>query len=433
MVKSCINTQKNFFVTCPKNLEGLLEEELISLGVKGTKQTVAGVNFVGDMSLAYRVCLWSRLANRVLLPLAKFDVKSADELYKGVSKIRWLEHLDPKNSLLIDFTGTSYSIKNSHFGALKVKDAIVDQIRKSTGKRPSIDKENPDLRINAYLYKDVVTVSIDLSGDSLHRRGYRSVPGAAPVKENLAAAILYRSNWLDFAKQNKPLFDPMCGSGTILIEAVMMAQDYAPGLLRKSFGFSKWKKHNKDIWTKLLDEAKERRRQGEKNFTSFVVGEDCNSKAVAIAKSCIKEAGLEKNIKIEVNKLDFGTYVNDKQISGLVITNSPYGKRLEEENNLITLYKKLGDVLRKNFLGWSLAFFTGNPEVGKNLGIRPQKKYSINMLSSSGTPKVLIRGSAEALCCMIWLVTTTQAKLATTSIFLAVFFRMQYPLGVFRH
>ena len=244
---------KEFFVTCPKDLEGLLEQELISLGAKETKQTVAGVKFVGDIILAYRVCLWSRLANRVLLVLATFNAEDADSLYHGVHRIKWLNHLRPDGSFVIDFVGISPTIKNSHFGALKVKDAIVDQIREATGKRPDINKEEPDLRINVYLYHEIATVSIDLSGESLHRRGYRSCPGAAPLKENLAAAILYRSRWPEFAKLGKPLFDPMCGSGTILIEAAMMAQDYAPGLLRKNFGFSKWLGHDRALWQKLLD------------------------------------------------------------------------------------------------------------------------------------------------------------------------------------
>lgn len=362
----------NLFATCPKNLEGLLEEELIFLGAKETKQTVAGVKFTGDLELTYRVCLWSRLANRILLPLAKFDVVSADDLYKGVKQIKWLEHLDPEDSILIDFNGTSFAIKNSHFGALKAKDAIVDQIRKATGKRPSIAKEDPDLRINIYLYRDIATVSIDLSGDSLHRRGYRLSPGAAPLKENLAAAILYRSNWLEFARAGKPLFDPLCGSGTILIEAAMIALDYAPGLLRKSFGFNKWKKHDNRVWKKLIIEAKERRKEGESNFKAKIFGSDADSKAISIAKECIQIAGLEKFIAVDIRKINKVTAPSDA--AGIIITNPPYGKRLEK--GLTDLYQDLGNVFRENFLNWELALFTGNPEISKKIGIRPYKTYN---------------------------------------------------------
>jgi len=369
----------NFFATCPKNLEGLLEKELISLGAQNTKQTVAGVKFVGDLALAYHACLWSRLANRILLPLAEFSAENADALYEGIRRVKWLEHLHPDNSLIVDFAGVSQEINNSHFGALKVKDAIVDQIRELTGKRPNIDKENPDMRINVYLYHDVATVSIDLSGESLHRRGYRINPGAAPLKENLAAAILYRSNWPEFALQGKPLFDPMCGSGTILIEAAMIAQDYAPGLLRKSFGFNKWLNHDRGVWKKIWDEAVERRKQGAQNFKVAVCGCDSDQKAISIAEEHINNAGLSKVIKIkvgEVGQIAPSDFHMDHP--GIVVTNPPYGKRLHDEDgeDLSGLYRDFGAVLRRNFLNWDVAMLTGEPEFGKTMGIRSHKQYS---------------------------------------------------------
>jgi len=372
MIKS-----KNFFATCPKNLEGLLEQELISLGAKETKQTVAGVKFIGDIVLAYRACLWSRLANRILLELAVFNAENADALYHGIRSIKWLDHLRPDGSLVIDFAGISPALNNSHFGALKVKDAIIDQIRESTDKRPDVDKDNPDLRVNVYLYREVATVSVDLSGDSLHRRGYRTCSGAAPLKENLAAAILYRSNWPEFAKAGKPFFDPMCGSGTILIEAAMMAQDYAPGLLRKSFGFSKWLGHDRAIWQKLLDEAKERRLKGAQKFSAVICGCDVDLDAIALARDHINNAGLEKVVKVEVGEV--------KQTSpskycieqpGIIVTNPPYGIRLSEVEDLTELYRDFGVVLRENFLNWEVAMITGNPDLGKNMGIRAYKQYN---------------------------------------------------------
>ena len=368
---------KEFFVTCPKDLEGLLEQELISLGAKETKQTVAGVKFVGDITLAYRVCLWSRLANRVLLVLSTFNAEDVDSLYRGVNRIKWLNHLRPDGSFVIDFVGVSPAIKNSHFGALKVKDAIVDQIREIASKRPDIDKEEPDLRINVYLYHEIATVSIDLSGESLHRRGYRSCPGVAPLKENLAAAILYRSRWPEFAKLGKPLFDPMCGSGTILIEAAMMAQDYAPGLLRKKFGFNKWLGHDRTLWQKLLDEAKERHLRGAAKFNAIICGCDIDPDIIAIAKTHCSNAGLEKVIKVavdEVKNVSAAKYHLEQP--GIVITNPPYGKRLSEIENLSGLYSDFGTVLRKNFLNWEAAMFTGNPDLGKTMGIRAYKYYN---------------------------------------------------------
>lgn len=382
-----------FFATCPKNLEGLLEEELISLGAHNTKQTIAGVNFDGESSLAYRVCLWSRLANRVLLPLASFMVESADDLYDGVRDIKWLDHLQPSNSLAVDFTGVSFAITNSHFGALKVKDAIVDQLRESTGTRPNIDKENPDIRINVYLYNDIANVSIDLSGDSLHRRGYRSSPGAAPLKENLAAAVLYRSGWAKFAEQGKPLLDPMCGSGTILIEAAMIAQDYAPGLLREYFGFIKWRKHDRRIWKSLWDEAKERREQGKQKFKAKIYGYDVDSDVAASTKSYVRNADLTQVIKVDV--CDVKEVMPPENISGLIVTNPPYGMRLYDEERLADLYSGFGVTLRERFLNWEVALLTGNPDLGKTMGIRSHKQY--NFFNGAIPCKLLLFHVTEAM------------------------------------
>ncbi len=368
---------KNFFVTCPKNLEGLLEQELISLGAGNTKQTIAGVKFTGDMTLAYRVCLWSRLANRVLLVLATFNAEDADSLYQEIQKIKWLHHLRAEGSLVVDFAGISPTIKNSHFGALKVKDAIVDQIRDATGKRPDVEKEEPDLRVNVYLYHELATVSIDLSGDSLHRRGYRTCPGSAPLKENLAAAILYRSGWLEGAKSGKVLFDPMCGSGTILIEAAMIAQDYAPGLLRKSFGFSHWLGHDHVAWEKIQAEAKERHLKGAQNFKTIIYGSDVDPDIIAMAKIHISNAGLANTIRVAVDEVKEATPTKYKITQpGVIVTNPPYGKRLSEEESLTGLYSDFGLVLRKNFINWEVAMFTGNPDLGKTMGVRAYKSYN---------------------------------------------------------
>ena len=370
-------TTTTFFATCPKNLENLLEEELKSLGAKKTKQTVAGVKFFGELTLAYRACLWSRLANRVLFPLSEFNAPNAGALYDGISKIRWLEHLRPTDSFVVDFAGTSPDINNSHFGALKVKDAIVDQIRKATGNRPNIDKTNPDLRINVYLHNDIATTSIDLSGKSLHRRGYREESGAAPLKENLAAAILYRSKWVDFAKEGKPLLDPMCGSGTILIEAAMMAQDYAPGLLRNSFGFNKWLHHQPHVWKSLRDEAQERHNVGIKQLKAEIRGYDTSPKMAGIARRNIAKANLDKTIDVTVKAIDkFTPPTHHGNQYGIIVTNPPYGERLNDAQDLTQLYRDFGTVLRERFVNWEMAMLAGNPELGKALGIHSHKQYN---------------------------------------------------------
>src|SRR5690606_4185124 len=239
-----------------------LAAELLSLGASGIRETVAGVYFEGTLETAYRVCLWSRLANKVLLPLASFAVNSQDELYDGARALPWYEHLSPTGTLLVDFIGSNDAIRNTQFGAVKIKDAIVDCLRDFSGERPSIAKRDPDLRVNARLSRDKVVISLDLSGDSLHRRGYRIKQGSAPMKENLAAGILLRAGWPAIAAEGGALLDPMCGSGTLLIEAAMMAADIAPGLGRASFGFERWLNHRNDIWLGLRDEAIERRRIG---------------------------------------------------------------------------------------------------------------------------------------------------------------------------
>lgn len=366
----------NLFATCPKNLEGLLEDELKSLGAKYTKQTVAGVKFSGDLALAYRACLWSRIANRILLPLGEFNAEDAEALYRGVQSIDWLEHIKLDGSFIIDFAGTSETLKHSHFGALKVKDAIVDQIRDKTGLRPDIDKDNPDLRINVYLYNNVATISIDLSGESLHKRFYRTDAGEAPLKENLAAAVLCRSKWLEFAKQGKPILDPMCGSGTILIEAAMMALDCAPGLNRMSFGFSKWLKHDNLIWQNLLQEARIRLAIGTKALKSEIRGYDCDPRMITIAKRNIANAGFTGIIDVmykEVSKFTPPTHHGNQY--GIIVTNPPYGVRLHSDD-ILKFYQDFGQVLKERFVNWQVAMLTANPELGKALGIHSHKQYS---------------------------------------------------------
>ena len=225
--------------------------ELRQLEALDVKETRAGVGFRGDLVTAYRVCLWSRIANRVLLPVKSFPAADPEELYNGVLAIDWTEHLTVDSTLAVDFSTVQSAISHSQFGAQKVKDAICDQFRHETGERPSVDRQLPDLRVNVFLHRDKATVNIDLSGDSLHRRGYRLEGAGAPLKENLAAAILMRAGWAEIAGQGGALVDPMCGSGTLPIEAAMIAADIAPGLLRAYWGFNGWKQHDVDCWTGL--------------------------------------------------------------------------------------------------------------------------------------------------------------------------------------
>ncbi len=366
-----------FFATCPKSLEGLLFQELNDLGATDLRETVAGVYFSGDIRLAYKVNLWSRLANKILLPLDSFPVSSQEDLYEAVRKLPWQEHISPSGSLLIDFVGTNDAIRNTQFGAMKIKDAIVDCVRDFSGSRPSIAKRDPDLRVNARLSKNNVIISIDLSGDSLHRRGYRLKQGIAPLKENLAAGILLRAGWPQIAKEGGALLDPMCGSGTFLIEAALIAADIAPGLARASFGFERWLNHQNDIWLELRDEAHQRKKLGLANMhLPEIRGYDADLSVIRAAEENIVTAELDHWLRVSRKEVGEFKKPTHKQLdSGLILTNPPYGERLGDIEALKLLYAHLGERLRNEFQGWQAAIFTGNPELGKQMGLRAEKKY----------------------------------------------------------
>ncbi|GAB3091636.1 bifunctional 23S rRNA (guanine(2069)-N(7))-methyltransferase RlmK/23S rRNA (guanine(2445)-N(2))-methyltransferase RlmL [Aestuariicella hydrocarbonica] len=371
-------TIQQFFATCPKGLEGLLMTELQSLGFDDLRETVAGVYFSASLKGAYRACLWSRIANKIFLPLGRFEVNSAEDLYDAARSIDWQQHMLPTGTLLVDFTGSSNVIRNTQFGAVKVKDAVVDGFRESAGARPSVTKQDPDLRINARLNRGHVTLSIDLCGDSLHRRGYRTKQGAAPLKENLAAALLMRAGWLEIAGQGGALIDPMCGSGTILIEAAMMALDIAPGLDRAGFGFERWLNHDAEAWAELRHEAQSRYREGLTRDIPEIRGYDADRKVLFAAESNISLAGLDDFVRVVCKPLSEWVRPTHKALDcGLILTNPPYGERLGEQEALKGLYRQLGDKCREHFEGWKLGVFTGNPDLGKSLGLRANKRYKL--------------------------------------------------------
>ena len=364
------------FATTPKAMETILTDELKSLGINDIKATMAGVGFQGDLETAYRACLWSRTANRILLVLSSFTVKTQDDLYKGVQQINWFEHINPEDTFAVSFSAkNSEAINNTHFGALKVKDAIVDQMRETFQKRPSIDTEQPNIRINVYLQGEQAQLSLDLSGESLHRRGYRDVNIKAPMKENLAAAMLLRCGWPEMAKQKASLIDPMCGSGTLLLEAAMIAADYAPGLLREYYGFTGWKKHDAECWKKLKIEALQRRKVGLEKLP-IIVGFDQDRHTVNTALQHIANAGLQNKIHVERRDIEEAKPA-DSWPPGLLICNPPYGERLGDEEETAELYVKFGNTLKTRFVGWKAAMIISNPELGFRLGIRSQKPITL--------------------------------------------------------
>ena len=363
-------------LTCPKGLEALLAQEASGLGLEEVREQPAALRGRGSLEVAYRLCLWSRLANRVLLVLARTPVSDAETLYDAVHALDWSEHLAANGSLAVEFSGRGAGIDNSHFGALKVKDAIVDQLRARFGQRPDIDKLNPQVRVHAHLERGELVLSLDLSGHSLHQRGYRLQQGAAPLKENLAAAILIRAGWPERAARGEALSDPMCGVGTFLVEAGMMAADLAPNLKREQWGFSHWLGHVPALWKKLHDEARERAAAGLAKTPLWIRGYEADPRLIQPARNNIERAGLAEWVKIYQGELATFAPRPDQGQTGLVVCNPPYGERLGDEASLLYLYQHLGERLRQQCAGWDAAVFTGAPELGKRMGIRSHKQYA---------------------------------------------------------
>lgn len=364
------------FLTCPKGLEGLLAEEATGLGLEEMREQTSAIRGVADLQTAYRLCLWSRLANRVLLVLARFPMKDAEDLYHGVLNVDWHDHLLPNGSLAVEFSGQGSGIDNTHFGALKVKDAIVDKLRAANGDRPSVDKLNPDMRVHLRLDRGEAVLSLDLSGHSLHQRGYRLQQGAAPLKENLAAAVLIRAGWPRIAAAGGALADPMCGVGTFLVEAAMIAADIAPNLKRERWGFSAWLGHVPALWQRLHAEAEERAAAGLAKPPLWIRGYEADPRLIQPGRNNVERAGLSNWIKIYQGELATFEPRPDQNQTGLVICNPPYGERLGDEASLLYLYQNLGERLRQACMNWEAAVFTGAPDLGKRMGIRSHKQYA---------------------------------------------------------
>jgi 23S rRNA (guanine2445-N2)-methyltransferase / 23S rRNA (guanine2069-N7)-methyltransferase len=360
----------NLFATHPLGFSDLIEQELLGWGAQITARTTAGIGFTGSLECAYRACLWSRIANRILLQIDAFDAPEPDALYYGTQRTNWLEHLAPDCSIAIDFTTSHSQINHSLYGAQRVKDAIVDQLRDATGVRPNVDIKTPDVRINVHLERDRASIAIDLSGESLHRRGYRRVQGPAPLKENLAAALLLRAGWPQIAADGGALLDPMCGSGTFAIEALLIAADIAPNLNRPAFGFERWKGHQQALWPPLLDEARARRDAG-LSHAPIVRASDHDARAVEAALQNVEAAGFSQFITVEQREL---RDIAPGAARGLLICNPPYGERLSDAAALPALFTELGDVLRERFDGWRASVLAPDAELGFRTGLRVKKK-----------------------------------------------------------
>jgi 23S rRNA (guanine2445-N2)-methyltransferase / 23S rRNA (guanine2069-N7)-methyltransferase len=365
-------------VSAPRGLTDILARELTGLGAQEVRERSTGVVLSGALEVAYRACLWSRVANRVYLEVAHFQARDAGEFHAAVQALDWSAHLQPGATLACDFTGRHPTITHTHFGALKLKDGIVDALRLATGARPDVARERPDVRVHAHAHGTAITISIDLSGESLHRRAYRGAAGEAPLKENVAAGVLLRSGWAELAAQGAEFLDPLCGSGTFCIEAALIAADRAPGLMREHFGFLGWRGHDAQLWARLRAEAEARALAGA-GTRAVVRGTDRDRLAIGNARDNARRAGVGGFARFELGLLaDAAPATADSPARpGLLCTNPPYGVRLEDHEAARAIHRELGAVLRERFQGWSAAILIGTPELGMELGLRAYRTHAI--------------------------------------------------------
>ncbi|MEZ5013913.1 MAG: THUMP domain-containing protein [Chitinophagales bacterium] len=343
-----------------QGLENVLAQELQEFGAENVRILKRAVSCNGELGLLYAANIHVRTALKILVELHSFHAKNESELYKGIRAIAWDDILDNDTTFAIDSTVYSKYFTHTQYPALKMKDAIADGFRESTGKRPSVDREDPDVRFNLHISDDLVTVSLDSSGSSLHKRGYRTGNHPAPISEVLAAGMLYLSGWTPAT----PLRDPMCGSGTIPIEAALMATHTAPGLLRKHFGFQRWKNYDQSLFRSLMVDAA----AAVKEIPVQIVGSDKDARFVEMAKRHAAQAGMEKYIQFSVARFE------DTHAEGeLLIMNPPYGERMRE-TEITELSKQIGDVLKQNYPGCSAWVFSGNPQAAKFIGLKPSAK-----------------------------------------------------------
>ena len=362
---------KQLFATTARGFEELLKVELTELGATECKIAQGGVHFQADDEALYRSLLWSRLASRILLPIVNGKVYSDLDLYSIVTGQDWLSYFDEKATFFVDFNGTNQEIRHTKFGAMRVKDAIVDYFERQGKARPNVDKDYPDVRIHVYLNKEELVVSLDLSGEALHLRGYREDTGQAPLRETLAAAIVLRSGW----KKGTPLVDPMCGSGTLLIEAAQMEAQIAPQLYRLHWGFDCWKGHNQDAWDKVKAEAVQ---QAETYFNQnpkpHFYGFDLDHRVLKKAQKNAQNAGVAHLIQWKQGDVAALKNPSPDEV-GTVICNPPYGERLGTTPALIALYSVFGQRLKNEFGGWNASIFSSESTLLDCLRMRSHRQF----------------------------------------------------------
>jgi 23S rRNA (guanine2445-N2)-methyltransferase / 23S rRNA (guanine2069-N7)-methyltransferase len=376
---SCVlnDNVRYWIATAPVGAASVLAEELAHFGASDIRERSHDVKFQGTLEVGYRACLWSRTATRVLLSLGSIDATSSKSIYDAVKRIDWREHLGPGATLACVCSGGNESIRHTIYGSQLLKDAVCDNLRDATGERPNIKPERPDVLLHMHVEGPTALVSVDFSGESLHRRGYRREGGRAPLKENVAAAVLLRAGWPGIFERGGWLIDPMCGSGTFLTEGALIAADAAPALDREYFGFTGWRGHDAALWERLRTEARARR--AARAVRRCIMGSDADADAVRMSLAHGEQAGVGEWLHVEKRSLsEIGqpsTAAADPGHTGLIVANPPYGERIGAESGLPALYSQLGAVLRDRFQGWQAAILTGNPPLARNLGIYAKRTH----------------------------------------------------------
>ena len=358
--------------TAPRGLADLVARELRAQGVTQLHELRTGVRFAADLRGGYRACLHSRVASRVLLEVADYQAADTDAFYAGARALDWSAHIDPAGTLACEFTGTHPTITHSQFGALKLKDAICDQLREKCGVRPSIALERPDVRVVAHASGPRVLLYVDFAGEGLHRRGYRLQAGEAPLRENLAAGILLRAGWAEIAAAGGAFLDPMCGSGTLVIEAALLAAGIAPGLNRDYWGFMRWRGHDSPLWLELLEEARER---VQRTLPNSIFGRDHDAAVLRVAAANAERAGVAALLRFSAGAASEAR--PPEGVAGLVCSNPPYGARLGDDTAARAAYRELGAVLREHFHGWKAAVLCAVGVGAHELGLRSFRKHEL--------------------------------------------------------
>lgn len=356
-----------YFATVAKGLEPLLVEELELLGAKQVKPGFCGATFKGDRALLYKVNLWARLPFRVLQQLDEFACTGEDDLFKGVQRTDWSEYLTPDHTLAVSASGKTAALNHTHFTSLQVKNAIVQQQTEMFGERSNVDKDAPDVRINVHLRHDRATISLDSSGESLHKRGYRPAVGSAPLKESLASALIQMSGW----QPEQAFFDPLCGSGTLPLEAGLRSLKVAPGLFRERFGFETWLDYDDDLWEQMLTDAEDSQ---EEDLRAFVGGCDRDPNVLIQANSNAARCGIEHLVKFQQSEL---ANVEAPADTGILMCNPPYGERLGKDTDLGAFYRLLGNVLKQRFKGWTAFVLSGNKALSRSIGLKSASRTPV--------------------------------------------------------